>query len=39
MPITRAVGAVLHEGATVDQMGEMLLGSPQKTDGWEIELL
>ncbi|MSS83715.1 NAD(P)-dependent glycerol-3-phosphate dehydrogenase [Actinomycetaceae bacterium WB03_NA08] len=39
MPITRGVVAVLHEGATAEQMGEMLLSRPQKTDGWEIELL
>lgn len=39
MPITRAVVAVLHQGASTVQMGEMLVNRPQKTDGWEIELL
>lgn len=39
MPITAGVVAVLHEGATAEEMGEMLLGRPQKMDGWEVELL
>lgn len=39
MPIARGVFAVISGGATVEQMGEMLLGRPQKMDGWEIELL
>lgn len=39
MPIARGVYAVISGGATVEQMGEMLLGRPQKMDGWEIELL
>lgn len=39
MPITRAVVSVLQDGATAEEMGEMLLARPQKTDGWEIELL
>lgn len=39
MPITRAVVEVIEGRATVPQMGEMLLGRPQKMDGWEIELL
>lgn len=39
MPITAGVVAVVHEGATVEQMGQMLLGRPQKMDGWEVELL
>lgn len=39
MPITAAAVAVIHSGATVKQMGEMLLGRPQKMDGWEVELL
>lgn len=39
MPITRAVVEVVEGRATVAEMGEMLLGRPQKMDGWEIELL
>ena len=39
MPITRGVVEVIEGRATVAQMGEMLLGRPQKMDGWEIELL
>lgn len=39
MPITAGVVAVVHQGATVQQMGEMLLGRPQKMDGWQVELL
>lgn len=39
MPITSAVVAGLSGAATVPEMGEMLLGRPQKMDGWEIELL
>lgn len=39
MPITRAVVEVLEGRANVEQMGEMLLGRPKKTDGWQIELL
>lgn len=39
MPITEAVARVVHEGATIEQMGEMLLSRPQKKDGWRIELL
>lgn len=39
MPITRGVVEVVQGRATVEQMGEMLLGRPQKMDGWEIELL
>ena len=39
MPITRGVVSVLHHGATAEEMGNMLLSRPQKTDGWEIELL
>ena len=39
MPITEAVVRVVHEGATIDEMGEMLLSRPQKMDGWRIELL
>lgn len=39
MPITRGVVEVVQGRATVQQMGEMLLGRPQKMDGWEIELL
>lgn len=39
MPITAGVVATLSGEATVEQMGEMLLGRPQKMDGWEIELL
>ncbi len=38
-PITRAIVATLSGDATVEEMGEMLLGRPQKMDGWEIELL
>lgn len=39
VPITSAVVEVVEGRATVVQMGEMLLGRPQKMDGWEIELL
>lgn len=39
MPITTGVVAALRGEATVKEMGEMLLGRPQKMDGWEIELL
>lgn len=39
MPITEAVVRVVHEGATIEEMGEMLLSRPQKKDGWKIELL
>lgn len=39
MPITEGVVRVVHEGATIEEMGEMLLSRPQKRDGWRIELL
>lgn len=39
MPITGAAVAVIHGGASLQEMGEMLLGRPQKMDGWEVELL
>ncbi len=39
MPITQAVVEVISGRASIDQMGEMLLGRPQKMDGWEIQLL
>ncbi len=39
MPITRGAVEVVQGRATVEQMGEMLLGRPTKMDGWEIELL
>ncbi len=39
MPITRAVVSVVRDGATIQEMGEMLLSRPQKMDGWRIELL
>lgn len=39
MPITAGVVHVLHNGATVQEMGDRLLGRPQKMDGWKIELL
>ncbi len=39
MPITRGVVSALTGQATVKEMGEMLLGRPQKMDGWQIELL
>lgn len=39
MPITRGVVEVLEGRANVQQMGEMLLGRPQKMDGWQITLL
>lgn len=39
MPITEGVVRVVHDGATIEQMGEMLLSRPQKMDGWRIELL
>lgn len=39
MPISRAVALTLAGEATVPEMGEMLLGRPQKMDGWKIELI
>ena len=39
MPIASGVLEVIEGRATVAEMGEMLLGRPQKMDGWEIELL
>ncbi len=39
MPITESVVRVVHHGATIQEMGEMLLSRPQKMDGWRIELL
>ena len=39
MPITEAVVKVIHEGMTIDQMGEVLMGRPLKADGWRIELI
>ncbi|WP_022868230.1 NAD(P)H-dependent glycerol-3-phosphate dehydrogenase [Schaalia vaccimaxillae] len=39
MPITEAVVRVVSGEATIEEMGEMLLGRPQKMDGWKIELL
>ena len=39
MPITEGVVRVVHEGATIEEMGEMLLSRPQKMDGWQIEIL
>lgn len=39
MPITEGVVQVLHEGASVADMGKMLLARPQKMDGWKIEIL
>lgn len=39
MPITGAVVSVVRDGASAEQMGEMLLKRPQKMDGWRIELL
>ena len=39
MPITAAVVQVINGEASVQQMGEMLLGRPQKMDGWDIELI
>ena len=39
MPITEGVVRVVHDGATIEEMGEMLLSRPQKMDGWRIELL
>ncbi|QWW19082.1 NAD(P)-dependent glycerol-3-phosphate dehydrogenase [Schaalia sp. 19OD2882] len=39
MPITEAVVQVAHKGATIAQMGEMLLSRPQKMDGWRIDLV
>lgn len=39
MPITEGVVRVVHDGATIEQMGDMLLSRPQKMDGWRIELL
>ena len=39
MPITEGVVRVVHDGATIEEMGEILLSRPQKMDGWRIELL
>ncbi|WP_165215875.1 NAD(P)H-dependent glycerol-3-phosphate dehydrogenase [Schaalia sp. ZJ1691] len=39
MPISQCVASVVHDGATIEQMGEMLLSRPQKMDGWKIELV
>ncbi|PID97649.1 MAG: glycerol-3-phosphate acyltransferase [Actinobacteria bacterium] len=39
MPITEGVVQVIHEGATVEEMGESLLSRPVKMDGWKIELV
>lgn len=39
MPITRAVVEVTQHGASIQQMGEMLLSRPQKMDGWQITLV
>lgn len=39
MPITRAVVTVAHEGASIAEMGEMLLARPPKMDGWRITLV
>lgn len=39
MPITGAVVSVVRDGATIEQMGEMLLSRPQKMDGWRVELV
>lgn len=39
MPITHGVVQVLTQGASVADMGRMLLARPQKMDGWKIEIL
>ena len=39
MPITGAVVSVIRDGATIEEMGRMLLDRPQKKDGWRIDLL
>lgn len=39
MPITESVVRIIHHGASVAEMGHMLLSRPQKMDGWKIELL
>ena len=39
MPITRAVVSVIRDGATIEEMGEMLLSRPLKMDGWRISLV
>jgi hypothetical protein len=33
MPISAAVSAVLHDGQSVDLMGQLLLARPHKADG------
>ena len=39
MPITEAVVNVVRDGASIQEMGEMLLSRPQKMDGWKITLV
>lgn len=39
MPISEGVVRVLHEGASVEEMGRMLLSRPQKMDGWQISFV
>lgn len=39
MPITEAVVTVVRDGASIQEMGEMLLSRPQKMDGWKITLV
>lgn len=39
MPITESVVRVVHDGASVREMGEMLLSRPMKKDGWKIEFI
>ena len=39
MPITGAVVSVIRDGATIEEMGRMLLDRPQKRDGWRIDLV
>ena len=38
-PIISAVVSVVRDGASIEQMGQMLLSRPQKMDGWRIELV
>ena len=39
MPITESVVRVVHDGDSIEHMGQMLMSRPQKMDGWRIELL
>ncbi|MDO5049703.1 MAG: NAD(P)H-dependent glycerol-3-phosphate dehydrogenase [Actinomycetaceae bacterium] len=39
MPISKAVSSVINEGASVEDIGKLLLGRPRKRDGWRIRLV